>query len=553
MPRAVAGVDIGTRSSKWLRGYAKGNTFVATGFAFAEHEGGADLAAAWDAVAGAGKLGPARVAIDGHEVNVRYTRVPRVPDWQLKKLMRFEVEEIGGQSGAEVAADFNVLPELPELEDEDVVLLAMAREALLEEHLQGLTGAGGTLEAFTPSSIALYNAWLRFGVLQDDTVLVADIGQETLDVVVARGPDLLFARNLSGGSVLFDQAIAQRLGCPAPRAEQLKRSVATLEPRERYADPNAEKASRACLAPAGQLLSLLQSALLFCKSQVKLTSLKLDRVMICGGGARLDGLDRYLSNALGVKVERFDPFRVVDTSRLAPAEAKLLGERALESVVALGLAMAATDPGCYAIEILPAKLRARRELLQGKSFLVGAAALALGFLGFAAYRRHSELSLVREDVSRLQRQAQAARGVDGRTRGLLDENARLKVEVDALYELAGSGAQLARALSALETSMPPDFWIEKLSSGLRFDAELGVERTDPRPIVHVEGRAREGTEAANLLFQKLVDGVRGGLAGATTKQSLSPTGTSFTLDITTLAPPPSAAPAAEEHGEKAGS
>ena len=98
---------------------------------------------------------------------------------------------------------------------------------------------------------------------------------------------------------------------------------------------------------------------------------------------------------------------------------------------------------------------------------------------------------------------------------------------------------------------------EKLSSGVRFDAELGVERTDPRPIVHVEGRAREGTEAANLLFQKMVDGVRSGLAGASCKHSLSPTGTSFTLDLTTLAPPRASPPSeggdGGEIGEEAGS
>jgi hypothetical protein len=412
----------------------------------------------------------------------------------------------------------------------------MARESLLAEQLRGLSAAGGALQAFTPTSIALYNAWLRFGVLQDDTVLVANIGHENLDVVVARGPDLLFARNLTGGSSLFDQAIAQRLGCSAERAEELKRTVATLEPRERYPDPTAEKASRACLAPAGQLLSLLQSAVSFCKSQVKLTSLKLDRVMIAGGGAVLSGLDRYLANGLGVKVERFDPFRVVDASRLAPDEAKLLEEHALESVVALGLAMSATDPGCYAIEILPAKLRARREFLEGRLFLVGAAALALAFLGFAAYRRHADLSDLRADLARLQRQAQSVRGIDGRTRVFLDQNAALAAEVDQLYQLAGSGTQLARVLAALEAAMPADFWIEKLASGSRFDPEIGVERSDPRPIVHVDGRAREGTEAVNVLFQKLVDGVRARLPGLACKHSLSPTGTSFTLDLTTLAP-----------------
>ena len=99
-----------------------------------------------------------------------------------------------------------------EIEGEDVVVLAMARESLLESHLEGLTAVGGKLDAFTPNAIALYNAWLRFGVVMDDTVLVANIGHENLDVILVRGSDLVFARNLSGGSKLFDDALVQTFG-----------------------------------------------------------------------------------------------------------------------------------------------------------------------------------------------------------------------------------------------------------------------------------------------------------------------------------------------------
>ena len=104
---------------------------------------GGGVAEAWAKSELGFKPTDARIGLTGRDVNIRYTRVPRVPDWQLRKLMRFEVDEIGGQSGTEVASDFNVLPPLPEIEGEDVVLLAMARESLLEQHAEGLAGAGG--------------------------------------------------------------------------------------------------------------------------------------------------------------------------------------------------------------------------------------------------------------------------------------------------------------------------------------------------------------------------------------------------------------------------
>src|SRR6185295_13104018 len=111
----------------------------------------------------------------------------------------------------------------------------------------------------------------------------------------ARGPDLLFARNLTGGSRLFEDSIAQRLGVSPTKARELKETVVDLDPKARFSDANAEKSSRAALAGAGQLTSLLQSAVLFCKSQVKITGLKLDRMLVCGGGAAIKGLPRYLS------------------------------------------------------------------------------------------------------------------------------------------------------------------------------------------------------------------------------------------------------------------
>jgi len=354
-----SGVDIGTASAKWLSGELKGTTFVVHSFALGDNEEGT-LAGGWAALAGQ-KLGAARIGVNGRDLNMRYTRVPRLPDWQLRRLMRFETEEIGGQSDSEVASDFNVLPEMPEIEGEDVVLLALARESLLAEHVDGLKATGGKVDAFTPNALGLYNAFLRYGTIEEETVLLADIGHENLNVVLVRGADLVFARNLSGGSRLFDKALAERFGIDEKRARAYKLSEGTLDTGRPFKDPNQEKAGRALAAPAGQILSLLQSAVVFAKSQVKISSLKLDRVLLCGGGARLAGLPAYLTRGMSVPVELFDPFRVVDLSKLDPESAERLEAHKLEAVTALGLATAAADPEAYGLEILPERVRKTRE------------------------------------------------------------------------------------------------------------------------------------------------------------------------------------------------
>src|SRR5258706_457913 len=301
------GIALGLRNAKLVGGHTKGNSFRVTGFGVLPLES-KEIADGWAGLAPPFKPGSARIGLTGRDVNIRYTRVPRVPDWQLRNLMRFEVEEIGDQSGSGVASDFNLLPQLPEIEGEDVVLLAMAREGLLEAHAAGVKAAGGAVEAFSPNAIALYNAFLRYGVVQDETVLLANVGYDNTDVVIVRGPDLIFARNLAGGSRLFEDALAQRLQVSATKACEIKETLVDLDPAARPGEALAERARDAVKGAAGQLLGLLQSTVLFCKSQIKISSLKLDRVLLCGGGAALAGLPPYLQGGLAGPARAFGSF-----------------------------------------------------------------------------------------------------------------------------------------------------------------------------------------------------------------------------------------------------
>jgi Tfp pilus assembly PilM family ATPase len=546
MAKTATGFDIGVHTAKALRGHVKGNTFALTGFAVARNAGGT-FESGWEALELPFKPGLSRVGVTGREVNIRYTRVPRVPDWQLRKLMRFETEEIASQADAAVSSDFNVLPEIPEIEGEDVVLLAMARESLLATHLAGLTACGGKLDAFTPNAIALYNAWLHYGVLMEDTVLVANIGHENVDVIVCRGSDLLFARNLSGGSKLFDDALVERFKVSPAKAQEIKTTVATLEQRGSFDDPNAEKASRALLGPAGQVLSLIQSTVLFCKSQIKLGTLRLDRVMLCGGGAALPGLTAYLRSGLNVPVELFDPFQVVDASGLDPASAEAFEEHRLESVVALGLAHAAADPDAYAVEILPESVKKKRDFAQGTAFLIAAGVLAAAFLGLYAYRSHGRLADLRGTVASVRSNVNRVLRVDQDTRGILEENAALHDSARRLHATAGSGEQLYRVLGAIDASLPRDFWIEQLTSSFGADADFGVAKGEEVPLVRLAGRAREGTVTPAVQFEEFVAALRARLPELRMKERLGSTGSTFEITLTTLAPPaPAPAPAAEE-------
>ena len=552
MPRTVTGIDIGSRTNKFVRGYYKGNTFHLTDFGVVAHAS-ETIGQAWGAGAPPFKLGASRIGLTGRDVNIRYERVPRVPDWQLRRLMRFQVEEVGGTSGSSVASDFNLLPALPEIEGEDVVVLALARESLLEEHQAGLSRIGGSLDAFSPCALALYNTWTRYGAVEEETLLIANIGNDNVDVILVRGPDLLFARNLTGGSKLIDAAIAERFGVSPQRAEQLKIELANLEPGARYRDANQEKASRAALAAAGQLLSLLQSTVVFCKSQVKVANLRVDRVLLCGGGAALQGLPRYLSSGLGVPVELFDPWRVVDSAALSPQAAEQLEEYKLESVVALGLATMASDSDAYSIEILPAKVRARREFARGTIWAIAAAGIAAAFLGVVAWRTSNELGTTRTQVAQKRSQLKRAEETHRKTRDTLTQNAELAKDAQLLQGVAGCGEQLARIVTAFERDLPEGFWVEKLvarseagKSNKDLQAQLRLPVGSELPVLHLEGKAIEGTESLATAFEGLLEKLRRDFPGIEIARPSTNSLERFALDLTLFAAPQPAADASPE-------
>lgn len=557
MAKTVTGIDIGSRTGVALKGSIKGNSFVVTNFAVVPTNS-SKLSDGWASLSqvlkGGFKPGLTRTGISGPDLNIRYTRVPRVPDWQLRKLMGFEVAEVGGTSGSEVASDFNVLPELPEIEGEDVVLLAMAKESMLEDHEDGVKDSGGSLDACTPNAIALYNAWLRFGVLMDDTVLVANIGHENIDVIIARGHDLLFARSLGGGSKLFDEAIASRLGLSASKAEQVKIRHVDLDPDARYPDAAVEKASSACKGPAGALLGLLSSTVMFCKSQVKLSGLELNRVMICGGGGALKGLDKYLARGMNVPVARFDAFQVVDLSSLDPDTAGLLEDHRDEAVIALGLATSGSDPAAYSVEIIPKALAKKRDFMGGTLFLIAAAVMAVGYLGWYGVTLGQTRDDLNANASRASAKFKKADKANKETALLVTENERLAGEASELFALVGGGEQIGRAASVMHASLPKDFWITRLISDESNDDELGVPRTEKRPILKVMGSTRQGTDRVNERFGLLVGALEAGIDGMQMKSSLGSQGSRFEIELTTLAPGDEGVPKApdEDNAEDSG-
>jgi hypothetical protein len=136
-----------------------------------------------------------------------------------------------------------------------------------------------------------------------------------------------------------------------------------------------------------------------------------------------------------------------------------------------------------------------------------------------------------------ERKLDKAKDTDRKTRDLVAANELLAERALLLQGVAGSGEQLARSLVAVHDVLPDGFWITNLTSEWRFEPDLGVERGDERPILRIEGRAREGTDSISVLYEGFLARFKAQLPEVLLNPNLSPSGDRFTLDLTSFLPP----------------
>ena len=343
-----------------------------------------------------GKTGDAVLGLTGRDLIIRYTHVPPVPDWRLEMLMKFEIEEVSEQSGGEVCADWAPL-DLPEtVSTDNTVLVALAKNATLFPRIAVMKKANLRLRGACPNAIAFHHAYVSTARIEPDEVtLLMHVGAENTDIAIQRDGKLLFARNVSGGGRLFTDAIMQQFGSGYDRAEKMKFQKADVTPKSsaKYPDSLSEKVSNAVIGVTGQFVSMVHSSVMFCKAQAKLKELSIDKVVLAGGGANLNGFAEYLESNLGMPVVIYDPSAAVDLSALTPEETETFESDPSGLTVALGLAAMSTERKTGNIEILPEEYRKRRRFMERDAWMIGAGALiaALIFsLFMTSARDHGE-------------------------------------------------------------------------------------------------------------------------------------------------------------------
>jgi type IV pilus assembly protein PilM len=493
--KAVA-VDLGSHSAKILSAQVgKHGVKVLRFAALPRGENALSLREAGIPLAGA------CVGLAGRDMTLRYSQVPPTPDWQLRNLMDLEIQDLAQQSGGALSADYNLLPAQDPEAGVETVLLALAKDEALDRLAGEVAGGGGSVHAYVPNCTALYNAFLKCGPVEPDTVVaLVNIGHETLDLALVKGTDLLFARNLSGGTKVLDDAIAAAFGVAGRKAEALKKDLLDLDPasRGRYASGQAEKVTMAAAGAASSLVTGIQSSVSFCKAQTKLADLRLDKVLVCGGGARLRGLRGFLREALRCPVEFFDPFASADLTGLPPADQEQLEAMRYEAAVALGLAVGRLDDTLYALEILPEAVKRKQRFAQRTVWNVLAGALLVGLCVHQAVVGKAHVAQADAVTNRLRGQIAQANATHAEAQELVEANKVERAVVDHLAQQAMPLHGLLRTQRALTAHLPAQLWIKRIEVAAGQVAGTGTKR---RRVITLDGAGKEldGVEVGRVV------------------------------------------------------
>ena len=501
------GVDEGTATVKAVEVEKRGETFVpvkAVAVAAAD-DGSWEPAAFAAALKQAGvKSGDAVLGLTGKDLVIKYQQVPAVPDFQLRKIVQFELEEIKRQSGDDLAADYNVMQVSADLTSDDIVMLALTREARLAERGAAVAAAKIKARHYAPNAIALYHAFRVFGPATTGDALLVSFGRGSTDFAVTRDGDLLYARSVNTGGEILTDALAEQFNVGKPKAESLKRELGDLRPRDRRSGLSAqqEKVSYALEGAAGRLFSLVQSTLQLAKGQMQLNQLNVAKVWITNGTAQMKELDDYLAASLGVPVEKFDPIGDAAVAVEGPAHSTDL-------TVALGLAILAADADCFSVEVVPAAERKKREFARKHAFTLAALVLVVAYLGVAWWRMSGEHARAETEGRKLSAQKKKRDANEQRLAELKAARSDLALRVDQLEKRKAAGDGVVRALELLVGHLPDDLWINEVE--LRYPDASGAdkEKLAKTPRVFVNGAGKSlGTRAVDESYTKFLGDVQ---------------------------------------------
>ncbi len=305
-------------------------------------------------------------------LHIKNVRLPHTSDDQLREAVLAEARE---RFSFEVKPDqlsyLNAGPVRQGTETRDEIIMMAAPPETIDQHMDMLDRMGLQAEHIDAEPIAMFRGFERFlRRATDETAVsvVVDIGMSGTRVVIARGRQIVFIKNIDIGGRRFTEAVAGQLNLSFDEASDLR--IRMIQERQGPAPADPECRGPAAASAGGNTVNWTiydalraevealarEVALCLRYCAVTFRGLRAQRVTVVGGEAYDGAVLQILSDHLGVPCTVGQPLRGVDTS-----EVDLGADRRgtlTEWAVCSGLAIRSIDAKLF--QALPAEQEAER-------------------------------------------------------------------------------------------------------------------------------------------------------------------------------------------------
>lgn len=247
------------------------------------------------------------MGVGNQRVVVREIALPTMPEKELRQSLGFQVQEFIPMPVDEAVLDFHVIEET-EIEGRQMLrlLLVAAQKAMVDTLVAAATSAKLEPLGLDLVPFALVRA---VGVVGTGMELeerggeaIVDVGAHVTNIVVHAAGETRFVRILPSGGRDVTNAIARALSIDDDVAERLKRGELVEE-----SEITPDQAHEVSLQRATQFVDEIRSSLEFYTAQTQ--GARIERLLVSGGGSKLEGLLEILRQRIPVAVE---PGRVFD-------------------------------------------------------------------------------------------------------------------------------------------------------------------------------------------------------------------------------------------------
>jgi len=270
--------------------------------------------------------------VSGSSVIVKRIEVQRLNPNEMHEHILWEARPHIPFTPEEVNIDYEII-ESPDVHPDRVgVILAATKKEKLNDYLNVMAIAGKNPEIVDLESFAILNSVLtNYEMYHDRSIAIINIGASITNVVIAKGGNPVFVRDIAFGGNQFTDLIQKELNLKYEKAEAVKKGR------------QVDGVSAAAVKPVinlifNELKSEIRKTFEFYRSNT--TEGRIDNILLSGGTSNLETIIDFFSQEFDIPVELINPFNNIEINE-KKFDLEFIKEMAPVFNVAMGLALRA--------------------------------------------------------------------------------------------------------------------------------------------------------------------------------------------------------------------